>query len=328
MIFKMFNHKVANILKKINSIIIISIAVLLFGTGLYFSISLPKIIAIIIMTLTSSICTILILKNNPMILMGVNDKIKEIEEKNTDTKIKNLKAQLKRAKNIGVKIANITDIHEVALKKITLNITDFKEKEISKKDLSIDIPYLGKLNNKKHIIEYKGVLSKSIVTKYGLDLSKIKILYKYGVIYISNIKPKFIGYESNEDIWNLRELRSKIEKDNTYKNYEIIFDNPKLIEEAELQEIELMNRITNNIELGGFTSIIEDANKNYIRETLFNLNIEIKFVDSLDTYIEGVNQFIESYKEDINKHLLKIIDNPKSNSNHINLELRNKAYGQ
>ena len=89
-----------------------------------------------------------------------------------------------------------------------------------------------------------------------------------------------------------------------------------------------MNRITNNIELGGFTSIIEDANKNYIRETLFNLNIEIKFVDSLDTYIEGVNQFIESYKEDINKHLLKIIDNPKSNSNHINLELRNKAYGQ
>ena len=295
-------------LKKISSVIIISIVVLIFGTGLYFSILLPKIIAIIIMSITSSICTLFIIKNQNNLEMGTSDKRNTIDENKYKSKIKNLKSQLERVNSIGLKIANITDIQEVGLKKITLNITDYKEVEISKRDLSIDIPLLGKFNNKHHVTEFKGVLSKLISVKYGLDLSKIKICLNNGVIYISNTQPKYIGYETNENIWKLRELRSKLEKGNEYKNYEIITDSNRLIEESELQEKELMNRISNNLELGEFTSVIEDANKNYIRETLFHLKMEIKFVNSLDSYVEGVHKFIESYKDDVNNELTKTID--------------------
>ena len=69
-----------------------------------------------------------------------------------------------------------------------------------------------------------------------------------------------------------------------------------------------MNRISNNFELEEFTSVIEDANMNYIRETLFHLKMEIKFVNSLDSYVEGVHKFIESYKDDVNNELTKTID--------------------
>ena len=304
----MIQEKAASLFKKISSILLISVVVLIFGSGLYFSILLPKIMSIIIMSITSAVCTFLILKNHPKLKMGIPEKRITIDENKYESKIKNLKAQLERVNSIGLKIAEITDIHEVGLKKITLNITDYKEVELSKKDLSIEIPLIGKWNNKNHIIEFKGVLRKSISVKYGLDLSKIKILHQNGVIYISNTQPKYIGCESNENIWKLRELRSKIEKDDVYSNYEIISDSPRLIKESDLQEKELMQRISNNLELGEFASIIEDANKNYIREILFHLQMEIKFVDSLDSYVEGVHKFIESYKDDVNNELIKAID--------------------
>jgi hypothetical protein len=308
MIYKIIQKKAAIFFKKISPIIVISIVVLIFGVGLYFSILLPKIIAIIIMSITSSVCTLFIFKTQPNLTMLASNNRSDIDEDKYKSKIKNLKSQLERVNSIGLKIAEITDIHEVGLKKITLNITDYKEVELSKKDLSIKIPLIGKWNNKNHIIEFKGVLSKSISVKYGLDLSKIKFLHQNGVIYISNTQPKYIGCESNENIWKLRELRSKIEKDDVYSNYEIISDSPRLIEESDLQEKELMQRISNNLELGEFTSVFEEANKNYIRETLFHLKIEIKFVDSLDSYVEGVHKFIDSYKTDVNNELIKAIE--------------------
>jgi hypothetical protein len=240
--------------------------------------------------------------------MGIPEKRINTDVNKYELKIKNLKAQLERANSIGLKIANITDIHEVGLKQITLDITDYKEVELSNKDLSIEIPLIGKLNNKNHIVEFKGVLKKSISVKYGLDLSKIKILHQNGVIYISNTQPKYIGCESNENIWKLRELRSKIEKDEVFSNYEILSNNPRLLEESDLQEKELMLRISNNLELGDFTSVIEDANKNYIRETLFHLQMEIKFVDSLDSYVEGVGKFIESYRDNVKNELQKTLN--------------------
>ena len=308
MIYKIIQKKAAIFFKKISPIIVISIVVLIFGVGLYFSILLPKIIAIIIMSITSSVCTLFIFKTQPNLTMLTSYNRNDIDKDKYKSKIKNLKSQLERVNSIGLKIAEITDIHEVGLKKITLNITDYKEVELSKKDLSIKIPLIGKWNNKNHIIEFKGVLSKSISVKYGLDLSKIKFLHQNGVIYISNTQPKYIGCESNENIWKLRELRSKIEKDDVYSNYEIISDSPRLIEESDLQEKELMQRISNNLELGEFTSVFEEANKNYIRETLFHLKIEIKFVDSLDSYVEGVHKFIDSYKTDVNNELIKAIE--------------------
>ena len=308
MISKIIQEKVASLFKKISSILLISVVVMIFGCGLYFSILLPKIISIIIMSISSAVCTFLILKNHPKLKMGIPEKRITTDENKYESKIKNLKAQLERANSIGLKIANITDIHEVALKQITLDITDYKEVELSNKDLSIEIPLIGKLNNKNHIVEFKGVLSKSISVKYGLDLSKIKILHQNGVIYISNTQPKYIGCESNENIWKLRELRSKIEKDEVFSNYEIISNNPRLLEESDLQEKELMQRISSNLELGELTSLIEDANKNYIRETLFHLQMEIKFVDSLDSYVEGVGKFIESYRDDVNNELQKTLN--------------------
>ena len=308
MISKMIQEKVASLFKKISSILLISVVVLIFGCGLYFSILLPKIISIIIMSTTSAICTFLILKNQSKLKMGVAEKRITIDDNKYESKIKNLEAQLERVNSIGMKIADIADIHEVGLKQITLNITDYKEVELSNKDLSIEIPLIGKLNNKNHIVEFKGVLKKSISVKYGLDLSKIKILHQNDVIYISNTQPKYIGCESNENIWKLRELRSKIEKDEVFSNYEIISNNPRLLEESDLQEKELMLRVSNNLELGEFTSIIEDANKNYIRETLFHLQMEIKFVDYLDSYVEGVGKFIESYRDDVNNELRKVLE--------------------
>ena len=44
MISKMIQEKVASLFKKISSILLISVVVLIFGSGLYFSILLPKII--------------------------------------------------------------------------------------------------------------------------------------------------------------------------------------------------------------------------------------------------------------------------------------------
>jgi len=307
MISKIIQDKASFLFKKISSIIVMSVVILVFCIGLYFSILLPKIIAIIIMSITSSACTLFVLKNHPKLDMRTSKINKTIDKNKYESKIKNLKAQLDRVNSIGVKISKITDIQEVALKKITLNITDYKEVQISKRDLSIDIPLIGKFNNKHHVTEFKGVLSKKISVKYGLNLSKLKILHNNGVIYISNTQPKYIGYESNEDVWKLRELRSKLEKDNEYKNYEIITDSNRLIEESDLQEKELMDRISNNFELGEIALVLEEANKNYIRETLFHLNMEIKFVNSLDSYVEGVNKFIESYKKDVNSQLLKTI---------------------
>mgnify|MGYP001295463377 FL=1 len=260
------------------------------------------------MSITSSVCTLFIFKTQPNLTMLGSNNRNDIDEDKYKSKIKNLKSQLERVNSIGLKIANINDIQEVALKKIMLNITDYKEVELSKKDLSIEIPLIGKLNNKHHVVEFKGVLRKSISVKYGLDLSKIQVLKQSGIIYISNTQPKYIGCESNENIWKLRELRSKIEKDDIYSNYEVILDNSKLIVESELQEKELMQRISNNLELGEFASIIEEANKNYIREILFHLQMEIKFVDSLDSYVEGVHKFIDSYKTDVNNELIKAID--------------------
>jgi len=308
MIYKIIQKKAAIFFKKISSIVIISFVVLFFGVGLYFSILLPKIIAIIIMSITSSACTLFIFKTQPNLAMLASKNRSDIDEDKYKSKIKNLKSQLERVNSTGLKIANISDIQEVGLKKIMLNITDYKEVELSKKDLSIEIPLFGKLNNKHHVVEFKGVLRKSISVKYGLDLSKIQILSQDGIIYISNTQPKYIGCESNENIWKLRELRSKIEKDDIYSNYEVILDNSKLIVESELQEKELMQRISNNLELGEFKSIIEDANKNYIREILFHLQMEIKFVDSLDSYVEGVHKFIDSYKADVNNELIKAIE--------------------
>ena len=121
-----------------------------------------------------------------------------------------------------------------------------------------------------------------------------------GSLHVSNTQTKFIGYESNQNNWKLREFRRKIEKD---KKYEIIIDDARLIKESELQEKDLMDRILNNVDLGEFSNIIEESNKNYIRETLQYLNMEIKFVDSLESYQEGISTFLETYKIEINNKL-------------------------
>ena len=44
--------------------------------------------------------------------------------------------------------------------------------------------------------------------------------------------------------------------------------------------------------VGELSFMIEDANKIYIRKTLFHLQMEFKFVDSLDFYVEGVRNLL------------------------------------
>jgi hypothetical protein len=300
MLIRIINQKISNFFKTISSFIVVILVLILFITGLYFSFLLPKIFAIIIMASVSCLSTILIIKYYPKLESKSIDTKRSNKDSNKELEINNLKSQLERAEKMSLRLDKISDIHEVGLKKISLSITDFKEKEISKKDLSFSIPLYGKINDKEEIIEYKGVLNKSLIIKYGLDLSRIKIFNNDGIIYVSNIDTKFIGYESNQNNWKLREFRRKIEKD---KKYEIIIDDERLIKESELQEKDLMDRIANNVDLGEFSNIIEESNKNYIRETLQYLNMEIKFVDSLETYQEGINAFLEAYKIEINSRL-------------------------
>ena len=279
--------------KKFKYYFIIIIVTGIMGVALYYSILLPKIISIIIMTLATAISTSLLIKHNSELFSNKesNNLKDNLDKKNT--LIKNLESSLSRALETTIKVDSISDIQQVSLKEVTLKITDYKEKEISNEGIGFN--YFGKVQ----VIEYKGVLFKTIIAKYGLDLTKLKILHKDGEVYVANYKPIFIGFTKNLNEWKLRELRKRIEKGDEIKKYEVLVNASKIVTESETQEKELMDRILNGTELGEMTTLIEDANKLYILDILEYLKMDIIFVDEIESYIEGIYPFIEEFKKDV-----------------------------